>query len=117
MPDSVPPAAAPEPEAGLGDRSGPTECRRCLTDEVGLNETGARHAPAYSVGCASAWAAILLVVQRVGDAEARKTMQLGRAAWWSGWASATIARAGYPPPKKPGTRGEKALQVTSVPLV
>lgn len=72
---------------------------------------------AYSVGCAAVWAVILLVVQRVADAKTRKTMQLGCAAWWSGWTSATIARAGYPPPKKLGPRGEKALQVTSIPLV
>jgi hypothetical protein len=43
-------------------------------------------------------------------------MQMGCAAWWSGWTSATIARVGYPPPKL-GPRGGKALQVTSVPLV
>ena len=72
---------------------------------------------AYSVGCAAVWTVILLVAQRVADAETRKTMQLGCAAWWSGWTSATIARVGYPPPKKLGPRGEKALQVTSVPLV
>lgn len=71
----------------------------------------------YSVGCAAVWAAILLVAQRVANAETRKTMQLGCAAWWSGWTSATIARVGYPPPKRLGPRGEKALQVTSVPLV
>ena len=72
---------------------------------------------AYSVGCAAVWAAILLVAQRLADAETRKTMQVGCAAWWSGWTSATIARIGYPPPKKLGPKAEKALQVTSVPLV
>ena len=72
---------------------------------------------AYSVGCAAVWATILLAAQRVADAETRRTLQLGCAAWWSGWASATIARAGYPPPKRLGPRGERALQVTSVPLV
>jgi hypothetical protein len=72
---------------------------------------------AYSVGCAATWAAILLAAQRLADTETRKAMQLGCAAWWSGWMSATIARVGYPPPKKLGPRGEKALQVTSVPLI
>jgi hypothetical protein len=71
---------------------------------------------AYSVGCAAVGAVILLVFQRVGHAETRKTMQLGCAAWLSGWASATTARAGSPPPEKLGP-GAKALQVTSIPLV
>ncbi|MGH2867131.1 MAG: hypothetical protein ACRDNK_06120 [Solirubrobacteraceae bacterium] len=72
---------------------------------------------AYSVGCAAVWAAILLVAQRLADSEARKAMQLFCGAWWCGWTSATIARVGYPPPKKLGPRGEKALQVTSVPMI
>ncbi len=72
---------------------------------------------AYSIGCGAVWAAILLVAQRVADAEARKSMQLWCAAWWSGWLSATIARVGYPPPKKLGSQAEKALQVTSVPMI
>ncbi|MGH2871708.1 MAG: hypothetical protein ACRDL5_04505 [Solirubrobacteraceae bacterium] len=72
---------------------------------------------AYSVGCAAVWAGILLVARRVTDADTRKAMQLGCAAWWSRWTSATIARVGYPPPKKLGLRGEKALKVTSAPLV
>src|SRR5437763_13167018 len=71
----------------------------------------------YSIGCAAVWAAILLIAQRLADSEARKAMQLWCAAWWSGWTSATIARVGYPPPKKLGHRGEKALQVTSVPMI
>jgi hypothetical protein len=72
---------------------------------------------AYSIGCAGVWAAILLAAQRLADAETRKTMQLACAAWWSGWTSATIARVAYPPPKKLGSRSEKALQVTSVPMI
>ena len=72
---------------------------------------------AYSIGCAAVWATILLVAQRVADAKTRKAMQRGCAAWWSGWTSATIARIGYPPPQKLGPRAEKALQITSVPLV
>lgn len=72
---------------------------------------------AYSVGCAIVWTVILLVARRVADTETREKLQLGCGAWWSGWTSATIARAGYPPPKKLGPRGEKALQIGSVPLV
>ena len=71
----------------------------------------------YCIGCAAVWAAILLAAQRLADAKTRETMQMGCAAWWSGWTSATIARVGYPPPKKLGPRAEKALQVTSVPLI
>ncbi len=73
--------------------------------------------PAYSVGCAAVWAALLLVAQRLADSEARKAMQLFCGAWWSGWTSATIARVAYPPAKKLGPRGEKALRVTSVPMI
>jgi hypothetical protein len=72
---------------------------------------------AYSVACAAVWAAVLLVAQRVANAETRKMLQMGCGAWWSGWTSATIARVVYPPPKKLGPRGDKALQVVSVPLV
>lgn len=72
---------------------------------------------AYSVGCAAVWTVILLVARRVADAETRRTMQIGCAGWWSGWTSATIARAAYPPPKPLGPRGAKALQAASVPLV
>ena len=72
---------------------------------------------AYSIGCAAVWAAILLAAQRLPDDKTRKAMQLGCAAWWSGWTSATIARLVYPPPKKAGRRAEKVLQITSVPLI
>lgn len=72
---------------------------------------------AYSIGCATVWAAILLAAQRLADAKTRQVMQLACAAWWSGWTSATIARVGYPPPKKLEPRTEKRLQVMSVPLV
>jgi drug/metabolite transporter (DMT)-like permease len=62
--------------------------------------------PAYGVGCAAVWAVILLVTQRRGDAEKRKTMQLFCVAWWSGWTSATIA-----------PRDDRTLQIASVVLV
>ena len=72
---------------------------------------------AYSVGCAAVWAVILFITQRRTDSEARKTMQLSCVAWWSGWTSATIARVGYPPPKKLGPRADKTLKITSVVLI
>jgi hypothetical protein len=72
---------------------------------------------AYSISCATVWAAILLAAQRLADAKTRKALQMTCGAWWSGWTSATIARVGYPPPKKLEPRAEKRLQVISVPLV
>jgi hypothetical protein len=71
----------------------------------------------YSVGCAIVWAVILIVTQHGTESEARKTMKLFCAAWWSGWASATIARVAYPPPKKLGPRAGKMLQMASVVLI
>jgi hypothetical protein len=44
-------------------------------------------------------------------------MQLGCAAWWSGWTSATIALCRLPAAEEARAQGEKALQVASVPLV
>jgi len=71
----------------------------------------------YSVGCAAVWAVILFITQRRADPEARKTMQLSCAAWWSGWTSATIARVGYPPPKKLGVTADRTLRIVSVVLI
>jgi hypothetical protein len=71
----------------------------------------------YSIGCAIVWALILAVGQRRLDAPTRKTLQQACAAWWSGWTSATIARAGYPAPKELGARGKKRLERVSLVLV
>ncbi len=71
----------------------------------------------YSIGCGIVWALILAVAQRRLDAPTRKTLQQACAAWWSGWASATIARAGYPAPKELGPRGKKRLERVSLVLV
>jgi len=71
----------------------------------------------YSIGCAVVWAVILAVAQRRLDAPSRKTLQQACAAWWSGWTSATIARAGYPAPKELGPRGRKRLEKVSLVLV
>ena len=71
----------------------------------------------YSVGCAVVWAAILAVAQRRLDPKDRKRLQQACGAWWSGWTSATIARAGYPPPKKLTPQAEKRLANVSLVLV
>jgi hypothetical protein len=71
----------------------------------------------YSIGCAIVWALILGVGQRRLDPQARKTMLQACAAWWSGWTSATIARAGYPAPKELSPRGKARLEKVSLVLV
>jgi len=71
----------------------------------------------YSLGCASVWGAILLVGQRRLDAQTRNTLRLVCGGWWMGWTSATIARAGYPPPKPLTPAAEKRLRTGSIALV
>jgi hypothetical protein len=72
---------------------------------------------AYSIGCGVVWAVILAIAQRRLDPQARNTLRQGCAAWWGGWTSATIARAGYPPPKALGPRGKQRLERVSLVLV
>lgn len=54
----------------------------------------------YALGCATAWALILLIARRRTDRETQKTLAQFCGGWWGGWISATIARALYPPPKR-----------------
>ncbi len=55
---------------------------------------------AYSLSCAVVWAVILIFVGTQADDEKRKAVRAGFFGWWSGWTSATIARAVYPPPRR-----------------
>ena len=71
----------------------------------------------YSVGCAGVWAVILAVGRRRLDSETWKSLRLGCAGWWSGWTSATIARAGFPPPRKLTPQAERRLSIVSLALV
>jgi len=71
----------------------------------------------YSVSCAAVWVAILAVAQRRLEPDTRNALRLWCLAWWSGWTSATIARAGYPPPAKLSPEAEKRLGVVSLVLV
>jgi hypothetical protein len=82
-----------------------------------LNSVQRQTYTSYSIGCAAVWALILAVGQRRLDPETWKMLRLGCAGWWTGWASATIARAGYPPPKKLTPRAEKRLALVSLALV
>lgn len=72
---------------------------------------------AYSIGCAGVWGLILLVARRRLDSPTRCTLQLVCGGWWLGWASASIARIGYPPPKPLTPAAEKRLRVISSVLV
>jgi hypothetical protein len=70
----------------------------------------------YSIGCTVVWAVILGVGELRLDSRNRASLRLTCAAWWTGWTSATIARAGYPPPQKLTPRAEKRLANVSVVL-
>jgi hypothetical protein len=72
---------------------------------------------AYSIGCAGVWGAILLLARRRLDSQDWDTLRLVCSGWWLGWASATIARIGYPPPKELTPAGEKRLRIASIVLV
>jgi hypothetical protein len=71
----------------------------------------------YSIGCAAVWAVILAVGRRRLDSQTWKSLRLGCAGWWSGWTSATIARAGFPPPRKLTPQAEQRLGIVSLALV
>ena len=71
----------------------------------------------YGIACAAVWAVILALAQRRLDSETRNTLRLVCMGWWTGWTSATIARAGYPPPKKLTPRAEKRLRNVSLVLI
>ena len=71
----------------------------------------------YSIGCAAVWAALLATGRAVLDAKDWERLRLGAAGWWAGWLSATIARIGYPPPRKLTEVGERRLEKVSLVLV
>jgi hypothetical protein len=55
---------------------------------------------AYSIGCVIVWSLILAITRLLADDKRREHIQIVCAGWWLGWLSATIARYGYPPPKR-----------------
>lgn len=72
---------------------------------------------AYSIGCAGVWGAILILARRRLESQAWTTLRLVCSGWWVGWTSATIARAGLPPPKPLTPAGERRLRIVSLVLV
>ena len=71
----------------------------------------------YSIGCAAVWAALLATGRGLLDAKHWDMLRLGAAGWWAGWLSATIARVGYPPPRKLTEAGQRRLEKVSLVLV
>jgi hypothetical protein len=54
---------------------------------------------AYSISCAIVWAGILGLLAAFDENDRLRRVLPVLGAWWMGWASATIARYVYPPPK------------------
>ncbi len=78
----------------------------------------ARTYTGYSIGCAIVWAVIWIAVGTRADERTRHEIRLGFIGWVSGWTSATIARALYPPPGRrvpdSARRGLAAFTVVSL---
>lgn len=71
----------------------------------------------YSIGCAGVWGAILVLGRRRLDAPTWRALRLVCGGWWVGWTSATVARAGFPPPKPLTPAGVTMLRNVSMALV
>jgi hypothetical protein len=71
----------------------------------------------YGVGSAVVWVALLATGRRVLDDENWDRLRLSAAGWWTGWLSATIARIGYPPPRKLTEAEQQRLERGSLVLV
>jgi hypothetical protein len=99
----------------------PAGARLYAIAESGLEERAIRPRTnsyaTYSISCAIVWAVILALAQRAANPEAKKTLQLACGGWWSGWASANIARLAYPPPRVLEPTAERRLQTGSLALV
>ena len=66
-------------------------------------KTRLRTYTAYSIGCAAAWAVILIVTSTRGSETDHIRLVFG--GWVVGWLSASIARVVYPPPKSGWSTG------------
>jgi hypothetical protein len=63
------------------------------------------------------WTALLATGRSRLDAKHWYMLRVGAGGWWAGWLSATIARVGYPPPRKLSEAGQRRLQQVSLVLV
>lgn len=70
----------------------------------------------YGIGSAVVWVVLLVAGRVVLDAKNWERLRLGAATWWAGWLSATIARVGYPPPRKLTEAEQDRLQKVSLVL-
>ena len=88
---------------------------------AGVTSTGIRSHlntyTGYSIGSAAVWAILLATGRGMLGARNWEKLRLGAAAWWMGWLSATIARAGYPPPQQLTEADLKRLERVSLALV
>jgi hypothetical protein len=66
----------------------------------------------YSIGCFVVWAVLLAVVESAAVNTTRHNVLLVFAGWVIAWASTTIARFVYPPPRKWTTRAVPPPTVT-----
>jgi hypothetical protein len=96
--------------AGAGLPASPTKVT-AIRSHLNNTYTG------YSIGCAAVWAALLATGRGLLDAKNWGMLRLGAAGWWAGWLSATIARVGYPPPRKLTEAGQRRLEKVSLVLV
>ena len=71
----------------------------------------------YSIGCAAVWAALLATGRSVLGTKYWDMLRLSAGGWWAGWLSATIARVGYPPPRKLTEAEQRRLEKVSLVLV
>ena len=71
----------------------------------------------YSVSCAGVWALILAAGKRWAEPDDWANLRASCGGWWMGWASATIARLAYPPPKQLDPVAERKIAKASLALV
>ncbi|MFL5863482.1 MAG: hypothetical protein ACJ780_22360 [Solirubrobacteraceae bacterium] len=71
----------------------------------------------YSFGCAPVWGCHPRCRAAAAGFANLAEPAVGCGGWWSGWASATIARVGFPPPRKLMPEGERRVAIVSLALV
>lgn len=71
-----------------------------MTDHSGRRFLGPRSRGSYTtytIGCAIAWAIVLTITRKTASKTTWHEVRTMFIGWVSGWTSATIARAVYPP--------------------